>query len=104
MIVNTESVFEAAFLHYAGYELQSCSTANRSASWRYEVPSCDAEICTQQMKDPETAILFTGFVSAMKSVQHAAKLSRQGMGHWSNYTGTGQSAIMPSGKQGSERT
>jgi hypothetical protein len=104
MLITTDDVFAAAFLHYCGYELISCSTALRSATYKFEVPECDAEICTQQMKDPETAILFTGFVSAMKSVQHAAKLSRQGMGHWSNYTGTGQSAIMPSGKQGSERT
>jgi len=88
MLITTEDVFTAAFLHYCGYELISCSTALRSASWKYEVPECDAEICTTEMKNDQTSILFVPFVSAMKSVQHAAKLSRQQMGHFSNWQGS----------------
>ncbi len=102
MLVNTEDVFQAGYYAYAGYELQSCSTTAYSTTWRFSVPECDHAICQQEMRDSNQTILYTAFCNAFKAVQHAAKLSRQQMGHYSNYKAVRQNAIMPA-QQGSQQ-
>lgn len=95
MLISVEDVFEAAYLHYCGYPLQDCSTSNRSCTWRFEVPECDYALCQQEMQDSDQTIFYKAFVSSMKSVQHYAKLSRQQMGHFSNWQAQDSTPIMP---------
>lgn len=85
MTIQVEDAFHAAYLHYAGYTMQSCTTGI-TTYWKFEIPECDAAIVQEELHDSETTILYLPFVSALKAVQHAAKLARQNLGYWSNAT------------------